>query len=60
MKKTIPRRCFLAIALALLATLTGCQKATHKTIGFVVTTLSNPYFVTMTEAAKNEIKNDRL
>jgi len=47
----------LGAALALLAGLLGCQAPQNKRIGFVVTTLSNPYFVTMTDAAKTEMKN---
>lgn len=36
----------------------GCSKKKDvKKIGFVVTTLSNPFFIDMTEAAKAEIKN---
>ena len=36
----------------------GCQKPGPQKIGFVVTTLANPYFVTMTNAARAEIKSD--
>ena len=58
MKRIAARRWFFGLTLALLVALPGCQRPEQKTIGFVVTTLSNPYFVTMTEAAKAEIKND--
>jgi ribose transport system substrate-binding protein len=46
------------LALALATLLNYCSRDRNRKIGFVVTTLSNPYFVTMTEAAKGEIKGD--
>ncbi len=47
-----------AVAMILIAVIGGCRrKGDTKKIGFVVTTLSNPFFVDMTEAAKAEIKN---
>ena len=42
-----------ALAIALVAML-GCQRESKLRIGFVVTTLANPYFVDMTDAAKQE------
>ena len=42
----------------LLVSILGCgRKENVKKIGFVTTTLSNPFFVDMTEAAKAEVKN---
>lgn len=46
------------VGLIAVAGIQGCgKKKDVKTIGFVVTTLSNPFFIDMTEAAKEEIKN---
>lgn len=44
------------LAVAYLSVL-GCTKKHGKQIAFVVTTLSNPYFVDMTESAKKEVAN---
>src|SRR5438046_2741373 len=49
------RICAWYVLTVLVVLLTACQQS-RKSIGFVVTTLSNPYFVTMTDAAKTEIK----
>jgi ABC-type sugar transport system substrate-binding protein len=53
------KRIFLTLiwaALLLCLTASGCRTAQPNQIAFVVTTLSNPYFVDMTEAAKAEIR----
>ena len=55
MFRTITRRVLPSVALAALVLFLGCQTTKQKKIGFVVTTLSNPYFVTMTDAAKTEV-----
>jgi ribose transport system substrate-binding protein len=59
MRITGVRRLILWLAVATVSvTLLSCSStAPTKRIGFVVTTLSNPYFVTMTDAAKSEMKN---
>ena len=37
--------------------LCGCHTSSRKKIGFVVTTLSNPYFIEMVNGAKDVVKN---
>src|ERR1022692_2907577 len=54
MMRTITRRALPSAALAALVLFLGCQNTAKRKIGFVVTTLSNPYFVTMTDAARTE------
>jgi len=48
---------FLAGVVSLAAWICCSPKTQNKRIGFVVTTLSNPYFVTMTDGAKTEMQN---
>jgi ribose transport system substrate-binding protein len=59
MRSIGPRRLMLGFVLAALSVIfLSCSSSLPtKRIGFVVTTLSNPYFVTMTDAAKAEMKN---
>lgn len=58
MKTTKVIRSIISIVFVfLLFVVIGCQsKRDNKKIGFVVTTLSNPFFIDMTEAAKEEAK----
>src|ERR1700722_9895596 len=58
MKRTFISRLYLCLLLIALAIASGCQRPQIQKIGFVVTTMSNPYFVTMTNAARTEIQND--
>lgn len=48
------RTCSWLIILVIALISSGCQRNTGRQIGFVVTTLANPYFVDMTNAAKEE------
>jgi ribose transport system substrate-binding protein len=58
MKTTKVTRSIISVVLVfLLFVVIGCQsKRDNKKIGFVVTTLSNPFFIDMIEAAKEEAK----
>ena len=48
------RMCHLLLIFVAALMSSGCQRSTNPEIGFVVTTLANPYFVDMTNAAKDE------
>jgi ribose transport system substrate-binding protein len=49
------KRIALIVLVAIAFAMGGCKQSSNKKIAFVVTTLSNPYFVDMTNAAKEEV-----
>jgi ribose transport system substrate-binding protein len=47
----------IIVTILFMSLLCGCHTSSRKKIGFVVTTLSNPYFIEMVNGAKDVVKN---